>query len=256
MSLFNKFIIFLAGAFLFAMVRFAPPAYAIVLQDGFHGYTGTTDTFIQSYWCDKHDDEGRNCYLEVKNKACDLEYALIRFDLSPIPCGQDILSQKLSLYKVAGDNDAINVTVYKLLSGPWKEGDGCDYTKNHADWVHRIHNASTWANGTNFSSLDYDSSSGVTVTVTCDGWYNWVLTDSYKSWYTDPSTNYGFVVIASGGTHDTTKTRYFASSDKHSCYCTCNLHPKLTVECVPEPASIVLFATGITGLFIRRKFLF
>ena len=124
--------------------------------------------------------------------------ALMRWDLSSIPVGSVIQDARLELYASYRHPAAqIEIGAYEVLV-PWQE--------SSATW----NVASTgvpWAQaGCKAIGVDRGGSAAATTTILAaspvPGWYAWTITGLVQEWVSDPASNQGLILVASGGTVD------------------------------------------------------
>ncbi len=130
--------------------------------------------------------------LKVKVDSAKRKYALIKPDLSGIPTGAILTNAFLDMNLTGGLNNNSNL-LYRVTTD-WTEGGA---TWNTRDGVTR------WANGTNFTTADYDTNllarwsvddSLPTVVISTN------LTTVISNWVNNVYPNYGFVLIPIGST--------------------------------------------------------
>lgn len=222
----------------------ASASMILTFQEGVDGYTGTADTHVTSR--DVNGNFGGDATFDMGDGTSgDSRDSLIRFDdifgngagqISPSTAPGDIVSASLTLM-VTGHygNSSHNrsFSVYRMLEA-WDEG---VVTWNSMD------EGVTTDDSQAASSADYSTGNfkveNTGETFTLD------LTDSVKAWLaaSDPAAaNLGIAVISNGA------RGFVIASSENS---TIANRPELSVEVVPEPASLALMSLG--GLLMLRR---
>jgi uncharacterized repeat protein (TIGR01451 family) len=114
---------------------------------------------------------------------------LLRFDLSEIPAGAQIVAADLQLTKTGGDTTSKQVEAHRVLSA-WSEGSGgCAGITDAASWNQR-------QTGVNWGSAggDVDAAVLASVAVGGNGVYTWQVTAAAQQWNANWSTNYGLLL--------------------------------------------------------------
>jgi hypothetical protein len=171
---------------------------------------------------------------------------VLRFDLSSIPASATINSVKLTLHmsktKAA---TAETVSLHKLLQN-WGEGtsvstgQGAMATTNDATWLDTFwsaSNPSTWTTpGGTFSST-VSASASVANTVGFASWTGTGLVADVTQWLSQPSTNFGWIVI---GNESMSETALQFDSRSNM---TASFQPTLTVNftAVTQAATQIVF---------------
>jgi hypothetical protein len=185
----------------------------MIFQQGYLGYTGTTDTHI-SVW-ERTTNFGGNVTLFIRQG--DVRSALLRFDLSALPAGVTIQEAKLGLYSLDRSNpNPLTISVYKVLR-PWAE--------SQATWDLATSSAGWGAPGCNLANVDRAATpSTAKVVNSVNDWHEWDVTSLVRSWAANPSTNRGMILKGDG----LTSVEYsYASSEYWWGY---SLSPKLVVR--------------------------
>ncbi len=160
-----------------------------------------------------------------------LAIGLLEFDLSAIPVGATITSATLSLYHEL--NTQFTPAVYNAfrVTSAWSES---TVTFNTAPTFDPVA----------VSSLTFSGAAGV--------FRDWSVTSVVQGWVSGTFANHGLWIeeVPVGGT----ATAYFASSDAADS----SWHPTLTVDftadaTVPEPSTLVLFASGAAFVALRYR---
>src|SRR5262249_11532447 len=118
-----------------------------------------------------------------------------------------IQSAQLTLTQLASAAGANNMSLY-LLDEDWGEGTsnggsaGAPATPNDATWTQRFYNAVTPVNWTNAGGTFAASASATTSVGTPLGNYSWTSAQmifDVQAWLNDPSTNFGWALLADEG---------------------------------------------------------
>ena len=152
----------------------------------------------------------------------------------------DIVSVTLTLVQMWGDNDYLDC--YRITT-PWMT-DAAGASEFNTNWYYAdIANTTTWSAG-DFSTADYTTADGAHAdfdeSVYADP-YDYDVTAQVLAMYTDG--NNGWVAFSEP---DLSVNTYSEDTDIHK-------RPYVTIEYVPEPATIGLLAIGGIGALIRRK---
>ncbi len=120
--------------------------------------------------------------------------ALLRFDLSGLPEGAQLLSAQLRLAKVGGDLVSQSVMAHEVTS-PWVEGSGgCTGATSQSNWTQSTTTTAWTAPGGDFNPTPLD-----TVAVAGLGTYSWELATAAARWMGQTTPNLGILLTASGG---------------------------------------------------------
>lgn len=185
-----------------------------VLQDGLNGYTGTTDTWLNSaqVW----NNYGAGSQLFVRTGT--MEDTLLRFDLSSLE-GVIIVSARLELYQFAdyGTPSECKVDLWRMKRS-WKEGTGSDAGASFYDfggaswWYYEDSWSADWTLrpdggygatgiGDRGSSLTASGSwigTGTYGSLTNPGWRTFDVTNDVQAWISG-ETNWGWLLTLSSG---------------------------------------------------------
>jgi len=160
----------------------------VTLQDGLNGYTGTTDTWLNS-------DSPTTNYGTLDQGH--LQYStqdrqLHQFDLSSIPSNATITSATLSFYVFSVTGGTPNVSCYRVL----KQWDELQATYNN-----RL-TGTAWGTPGLQSGTDYNATAIATSgSISGAGWANFSVTSQVQSWVNGSQTNYGVMYKESSAGH-------------------------------------------------------
>lgn len=151
-----------------------------------------------------------------------LRRGLIRFDLSSLPAGSEVLYAKLILYQSKAPPGAFPITIslHRVMEdwgegaskGIVAEGQGAPAQPGDATWFHRFYDTATWTvPGGSFAA---SASASATVGATLID-YSWnctsPLVNDVQSWLDNESTNFGWII--NGGEEGAGTARRFNSSN-------------------------------------------
>ena len=188
----------------------APQSVTITLQNGFEGYDGASDTYVDRY-LPNHSD-GTSGALKLKREV---NHVLVRFDLSVLPAGSSVLSATLELYAYdAQSGTAVDVEVYPVLA-EWSE---LEATWNRRDAGEAWSEPGCAGAGTDRAVLP----SSVARLDGDERWYGFDVTTVVQEWV-GGSDNHG-VLLAVAPT-SSTNTYYLRSAD----YWEAAQRPRLTI---------------------------
>jgi hypothetical protein len=135
-----------------------------------------------------------------------LRRGLVRFDLSAIPPGSEIVAAEVTLYQSHVSPNAIPVSInlHRVLEewgegasdGIGPEGQGAPAQPGDATWFHRFYNTATWTDeGGTFTPT---SSAATTVGMSLED-YVWAcssgLVSDIQAWVADSAANFGWIII-------------------------------------------------------------
>jgi hypothetical protein len=190
----------------------------ITLQQRKGGYLGTSDTYLYAY------EPDRNFGLEAALKLrSGTHHPFVRFDLSSLPAGAEVLSATLELYAYDADRGSeLDIEVYEVLRS-WVE--------TEATWG-GPRAGEGWA-GAGCSDPGTDRSEAPTTVQTLDGaarWYGFDVTSAVGGW-AGGRDNHGFVLVPAPGS--AVDTYYIRSAD----HPTGDQQPRLVIVYLPGGAT-------------------
>jgi hypothetical protein len=252
-----------------------------------YAYQGTHDNYVSAYGSSRDYNMGQSQYMSAGNPNWyPLQQGLLKFDLSMLPAGAIINSATLEIWSRGCGYPDQEVTVHEMkpANGGWVEGSkaGAPGTGDDSTWNKKNINDNTgWAGGygpCNWANPaysggepDYDMTPLATLmrtdnTSTSYQGFTFELPASIvQSWViADIKDAAGLVFHASAtgltqelidadwsNPYDSPSMVNFLASDYATGQYTYSLRPKLTIDYVPEPMTMVLL--GLGGLMIRRK---
>lgn len=168
------------------------PGDIIVLQDGFGGYSGTTDTFLDSY----HATAPKGS-LQALNSSKNHFNPLVRFAVfssegGPIPEGATITFASLALYKSSSYD--YTYRAHPLL---------VDWVENKATWIGAADGIPWHQPGA--AGIDSDYAANGSLEVYADwnpGWVVFDVTDTVQSMSLGEQSNNGWQLIAGTGNNN------------------------------------------------------
>ena len=185
---------------------------------------------------------GQNVFAGLTNNDAKRR-ALVKFDLSTIPQGSLVTSATLTLFCNKANSTTGQATSLHKLSAAWgegtsdaasNEGGGTAATANDATWVSRLHLTSLWT----LPGGDFVAAASATTSVgAASSAYTWssaTVNADVQSWVSDPSTNFGWIVIGNEST--TASAKRFASRQS----ATAAQRPSLSVTYTTAPLPVVL----------------
>ena len=163
----------------------------IVLQQGLGGYTGTSDTYLHAIWPNWPPGHAGNDQDRLWLQP-GMDNVLIRFDLSRLPPGAQVLTATLSLKSYyAHGGGSLLVQGYQVLR-PWVDAEATWNIPRDGD---------AWAGpGCTGIGTDHAFASCTSQTLSDpDRWYDFDVTDVVHDWATGAAENHGLVLKASPG---------------------------------------------------------
>ncbi len=192
---------------------------------------------------------------ETQDQA--LRRALLKFSIagSGIPAGATITSVSLGLTQTKiGPGTSATFELHRLSSA-WGEGtssgtgSGGLATAGDATWNYRLYSTSLWTS----PGGDFGSTSGTaTIGTTVPSLYTFAsqsgMVADVQSWLNSPGSNFGWILRAADESPGITTAREFGSRES------LGQEPALTVNfIVPEPGTLGLLGTGVSGLLLRTR---
>ncbi|MFH1927359.1 MAG: DNRLRE domain-containing protein, partial [Chloroflexota bacterium] len=190
-----------------------PRSYRITLKQGVDDYTGTTDTWINSWLSDGNYGDRK----DIAVRASDVQASLVRFDLSDafVSPNVDVHLAVLSLYALKHSNDnPLQVSAHQVLLR-WEEMEATwDESEDGVPW---------FAPGCNKGGQDRVLQTLSTVPVThLNDYFHFNITDAVHAWAQNPESNFGVVFK----TNPQVQVRYDFASSEHL---TTAKHPQLNI---------------------------
>ncbi len=173
----------------------------ITLQDGVSpdGYVGTSDAYMELTYPNKPLGAEDPDVLRLKSGRY---HALLRFDLSPLPAGAEVLSAMLSLYSYSSDSSVSMVVEVLQVLRPWAD---TEVTWNEA------RTGENWEGpGCSAAGIDRDAAPcSVQTLSSAERWYDFDVTSVVAQWASGAAQNHGFVLVPSPSAN----SHRFRSSD-------------------------------------------
>jgi hypothetical protein len=206
-------------------------------------------------WDDVSDGRGGSLWLSTTAGGV-LRRSLLRFDLSAIPAGLQVVSVSLSLFesRSRGDHD---VALHRVLAS-WGEGQsnggsagvGATATAGDATWRWRDYGVTEWSQrGGDF----FSTASATTLVGQQNATYTWQSTNQLvadvQGWLSDPSTSHGWILI--GPEVDAQNAKRFDSREG----LLASQRPLLTVQvaAIPEATPLAMLTAGLLLLTLRQR---
>ncbi len=201
-----------------AVVSRVPQIRQVALRQGWRGYTGAQDTYIDSGQPKKNfNAPGDSAILRVTSP--DRKAALLAFDVSSLPANARILRATLGFYVQKHSNEGeIDVSAY-ILRKAWHPDEATwERASASAPWGAYGANSSNGdgrdrdANATDLRPLRWfrykDINTDEEFLIDDATWYSLDITPAVREWVANPDSNFGVILKATGGS---TEVRIAAS---------------------------------------------
>lgn len=159
--------------------------YAVTLQDGVSGYSGTADTMINA-WAPA---AAPGSAVDVYVRQPGVKSVLVQFDLTAITNLAQVDEAKIGFFVPYVGSNAVTMNAYELLKS-WSE--------SSASWLNA-------ASGTGWempgASGPTDRATAMTDSQTVSAGGSWVwfdVSDLAQTWIMHPETNHGIVIVGGG----------------------------------------------------------
>jgi peptidoglycan/xylan/chitin deacetylase (PgdA/CDA1 family) len=189
-------------------------ATVVTFQQGNNNYSGTDDTFIEAV--NANANYGSANSLTLSTRGYEQNRSLVRFDIQGIPANAQIVKATLDLYTTYRGSGTICFAAYNLKRS-WSE--------NAATWNVATTDVAWGQPGANDTTTDRADTylPGFRIPLMPDStWRTLNLTDIVKQWISNPTSNNGIILLASGPTG----TQYGLASSE---YGDILLRPRLTI---------------------------
>jgi len=194
-----------------------PTPQTVVFQRGqspVQSYEGVYDTFISNFG-DPTSNYGMSPTLELRTN--DLRAALLRFDVSSMPSGANVLYAIMSVHVDYKTNDfAMPMNLYNMVR-PWQE--------MQSTWISATDGVAWSVPGANGLSDRSTTLADALTMTSANTWYDFDVTNLVKQWLTNPAGNQGVILKAGTGAavaYGLRSSEYFAAP---------SYRPKLTITC-------------------------
>ncbi|MGZ5586575.1 MAG: DUF4347 domain-containing protein [Methylobacter sp.] len=196
-------------------------------QDGVSGYTGTTDTYLDSTLSGTNYGASGTLQIITPLLLGSTQQSLISFDLSSIPAGSIVTSASVTFTASSAIAVLPSVDMYKMLSS-WSE--------STSTWS-RLGNGVSTDNSEASSTADasWGALLGLNGTATFSGAS---LASTAQSWINNPASNNGWLLTAG-----ITSVQFYSSEEATIAY-----RPQLSITyTAPTPPSMDLDANNSSG---------
>lgn len=172
----------------------APEVQTLSLRQDVGGYSGMTDTYIESWQPDT--PHGNENQLTLSNNTSGAT-ALLRFDLSDVPTGIVLKGARLNVYASQQYGTSVNMdTALHALLRPWNESE--------ATWNSPYAGQSWGMAGARLANTDYrDRVTTQQELVGANMWYTYNVTELVRQWLAGELANYGVLLRALPGQSST-----------------------------------------------------
>jgi hypothetical protein len=271
----KKLVVLLSCLMVLSMVANAD---TIVLQDNLSGYTGFDDctlmgTTATSQWYNF--GENGQGQIGVKGTQWPGVHFIMRYDLSIVPelAGKTITGATLAMWgRDSGyDEQPIGgIDIHALLpaNAGWVEGTGDPYKPGGGDvtWDHHTEATQAWAGsegastpGTDYAATpmgnlpwDQNGTTGGYLYEAIGGLKAELDVATIQDWLDNPGNNAGMLLKNHlPSAQDPTQSYLCAGEWGGADPINHGYEPKLTIEYIPEPTTMVLL--GLGGLLLRRR---
>lgn len=186
------------------VIRFLSPFLAAVTT---FGDTATNfpvaDTTIRNDQPDANFGTATQLPVGISSLGTQRHRALFRFDVSNIPSNATVTSTKVLFTSVQNNFTAVNYDLFRLLKS-WGEGtnNGLTAVAGECSWNDRLQGTASWGSGGALAGSDYASVASASAII--DGpssiaeFTSATLTSNVLDWISNPATNFGWILIATG----------------------------------------------------------
>lgn len=191
-------------------------------------------------------------FFAGNTQAVEARRGLLRFDLSSIPVGAEIMSARVELFMDRTMVGPVGIGLHPVLAD-WgegtsdalgQEGGGAAATPGDATWTHAFDGGAAWAT----DGGDFEPGASATTSVGGFGSYAWTgagLASDVQAWIDGTADNYGWLLLADENV--TPGAKRFASREHPDS----SIRPRLVVEYVPAPGALALLT--LAPLARRRR---
>jgi len=181
---------------------------ATTFQDGLNGYSGATDTWLNSDYPDDNNGAVASAHLQYATQ----DRQLHRFDVSSIPAGATVNSATIYFYAYNVTGGTPTVGCYRVLTH-WDE--------MQATYNSRL-TGTLWGAAGLQSGTDYNATAIGTATVSAAGWVSFDITSTVQGWVSGSYVNEGVMYRETAAGHIYTYMREYTID--------ASLRPKLVVN--------------------------
>ena len=239
------------------------PAFCMRLQAATLTFSAVADTSIFSAKPDN--DLGGTTLVSGTNQQYSLSRSMFRFDLSTLPAGAVVTGVEVTLTVTKipdpdqhGGPVNSDFSLHRLFVS-WGEGTSSNATgsgaqPSNATWNERHFGSTAWASPGALIGVDCSETPSATTFVKREGDYVWGssagLVDDVKAWQSDPSANFGFLLVSQNEAALGTGRRFGSKEQPGAPTSPAQLI--VTYSVVPEPTVAGLWLIGLTGLVFLR----
>jgi hypothetical protein len=201
-----------------------PLTSEVILQQGLYGYTGASDTYINSF--EPEANFGTNPRLYVKG---DGNYAtLIRFALPDYLRGKGVLAATLQLRTRYRDKPLTCLLGAYAIQRAWSDSQTTWIKATSSEaWT----SAGVWPSDCDTAPLDEQQLSAA------DTWYSWDVTAAVQEWLADPAANLGLLLRSQASS---SAVYHFNSSEDNAV----DRRPRLVIAVVESDTTPTATVTG------------